>query len=90
MLNLNQTVTVLARFLGISGFIPLILLIFYTKTCIGINESRHEKCYNFGTVKKINYFCGFFFLSFGIPIFFASYSEINSLICSFYYSASVF
>lgn len=90
MLNLDQTVTVLARFLGMSGFILLILLIFYTKTCIGINDNRHEKCYNFGTVKKMNYFYESFFFSFPFPIFFASYSQINSFIFYFYYSVSPF
>jgi hypothetical protein len=48
-LDYNQTVTVLARFLGISGLIPLSLAIFYTNICIGIRASIHEKYSNLGT-----------------------------------------
>lgn len=43
MLNQNvQTVTVLAKFLGMSGLIPFILLIFSTIICSGISDKRQE------------------------------------------------
>ncbi len=35
-----QTVTVFAKFLGISGFICLILAIFSTNICIGMTEIK--------------------------------------------------
>ena len=68
----NQTVTVLAKFLGISGFIFLIQLIFYTKICKGIKQSKLEKCFNFGTVININFFSlGYSYLGYSIlPYFF--------------------
>lgn len=86
----DQTVTVLARFLGISGFIPLILLIFYTKICIGINDRRLEKCSSFGTVMKMNYFSGSFSSKSDKTISLDSYFSLSALNLVFYYSVLAF
>ena len=67
-----QTVTVFAKFLGMSGFIPFIFAIFYTNICIGINEIRwFTKGSNGISIIKL-YFLG---ISFTCLLFFFAYSS---------------
>ena len=68
-----QTVTVLAKFLGMSGFICLILAIFSTKICIGMIEIKWLRYGKSGISIIKWYFLG---ISFKLLLFFlASYSN---------------
>ena len=82
----NHTVTVFAKFLGISGLIPLSLLIFWTKIWRGINDNKQEKCSSLVTLRKINYFSGSFSSKSDKTIYFSSFFFAFS--CIFFFSSS--
>lgn len=73
-----QTVTVFARFLGISGFIPFSFAIFSTNICIGSIEIKWLTYGRLGIYMMKWYFLGISFIS--LLFFFASYSKAASIL----------